>query len=207
MKRTVLTFLFLVFGFLTFCGLSLDAADAAVGEKAPDFTLPDSNGKNHTLSDYSGKIVVLEWLNHGCPFVQKHYNGGNMQELQRMAGEKGIVWFSVISSAPGKQGYCTPDEANEITQEKNASPAAVLLDPEGKVGKSYGAKTTPHMYIIDKEGVLVYNGAIDDIRSTNLEDIAKAKNHVRMALDELLAGKEISVKTSEPYGCSVKYKE
>lgn len=207
MKRTVWTFLFLVFGFLTFCTLSLDAADAAVGEPAPDFTLPDSNGKNHTLSDYSGKIVVLEWLNHGCPFVQKHYNSGNMQELQRMAGEKGIVWFSVISSAPGKQGYCTPDEANETVREKNASPAAVLLDPEGTVGKMYGAKTTPHMYIIDKEGVLVYNGAIDDIRSTNVEDIAKAKNYVRMALDELLAGKEVSVKTSEPYGCSVKYKE
>jgi hypothetical protein len=206
MKRTVLVSFFLVFGFIAISSVSLDAAESAVGESAPDFTLPDSNGTSHTLSDYAGKIVVLEWLNHGCPFVRKHYNSGNMQKLQKMADEKGIIWFSIISSAPGKQGYCTPTQANEITREKNASPAAVLLDPEGAVGKMYGAKTTPHMFIIDKEGRLVYNGAIDDIRSTNVDDLVQAKNYVRMALDELLAGKDVSVKTSQPYGCSVKYK-
>jgi peroxiredoxin len=207
MKRSVLISLFLVFGFSAISSVTLAAAEAVVGESAPDFTLPDSNGANHTLSDYAGKIVVLEWLNHGCPFVQKHYNSGNMQRLQRTAEEKGVIWFSIISSAPGKQGYCTPEQANEIAREKNASPAAVLLDPDGTVGKMYGAKTTPHMFIIDKEGVLVYNGGIDDIRSTNVDDIAKAKNYVQMALDELLEGKEVSVNTSQPYGCSVKYKD
>ncbi len=207
MNRTVLLFLSMVFGFVAICSLSLSAEEAVIGESAPDFTLPDSDGKNHTLSDYAGKVVVLEWLNHGCPFVQKHYNSDNMQKLQRMANEKGIIWFSVISSAPGKQGYCTAEQANEITREKNAAPAAVLLDPEGTVGKMYGAKTTPHMFIIDREGRLVYNGAIDDNRSTSLDDVAKAKNYVRMALDELLAGKDVSVNTSQPYGCSVKYKD
>jgi hypothetical protein len=188
-------------------GASLSAAEAVVGDQAPNFTLPDSNGGNRSLSDCAGKIVVLEWLNHGCPFVRNHYNTGNMQKLQRMAKEEGIVWFSIISSAPGKQGYCTPEEANEITRQKHASPAAVLLDPDGTVGKMYGAKTTPHMFIIDKEGVLVYNGAIDDTRTTNPDDLSRAKNYVRMALEELLAGKEVSIKTSRPYGCSVKYKD
>ncbi len=207
MKRTVWMFLGLTFGLMALSGVFLGAAEAVVGEPAPDFTLPDSNRGNRSLSDYAGKIVVLEWLNHGCPFVQNHYNTGNMQKLQRMAKEKGIIWFSIISSAPGKQGYCTAAQANEITREKNASPAAVLLDPDGTVGKMYGAKTTPHMFIIDKEGMLVYNGAIDDTRTTDPDALAKAKNYVRMALDELLAGKEVSIKTSQPYGCSIKYKD
>ncbi len=206
MKRTILTSLFILFGFLAILSLSSHAAEAEVGKAVPDFTLPDSHGKSHSLSDYAGKIVVLEWLNHGCPFVQKHYDSGHMQKLQKTYTEKGVVWFSIISSAPGKQGYCTPEQAVEITKEKSAVPTAVLLDPEGNVGKSYGAKTTPHMFIISKEGILVYNGAIDDIRSTDVDDVAKAQNYVQMALDELLAGKEISVKTSQPYGCSVKYK-
>lgn len=182
------------------------AAETSIGETAPDFTLPDSNGNTRSLSDYRGKIVVLEWLNHGCPFVQKHYNSGNMQKLQKAYTSKGIVWFSIISSAPGKQGYMTPEEATKAVQQKKAAPTAVLLDPEGTVGKLYGAKTTPHMFIIDSDGVLVYNGGIDDIRSTNPADIDKAKNYVQMALDELLSGKEVTVKTSQPYGCSVKYK-
>ncbi len=203
MKTTV----WMAFGLMVFSGVFLGAAEAVVGEQAPDFTLPDSNGGNCSLSDYAGKIVVLEWLNHGCPFVQNHYNTGNMQKLQRMAKEKGIVWFSIISSAPGKQGYCTPEQANEITQKKNASPAAVLLDPDGTAGKMYGAKTTPHMFIIDKKGMLVYNGAIDDTRTTDPDALAKAKNYVQIALEELLAGKEVSIKTSQPYGCSVKYKD
>jgi len=206
MKRTILTSVFILFGFLTILPFYSHAAEAEIGKTAPDFTLPDSHGKSHSLSDYAGKIVVLEWLNHGCPFVQKHYESGNMQKLQKTYKEKGVVWFSIISSAPGKQGYCTPEQAVEITREKSAVPTAVLLDPEGTVGKSYGAKTTPHMFIISKEGILVYNGAIDDIRSTNIDDVNKAQNYIQMALDELLAGKDVSVKTSQPYGCSVKYK-
>jgi peroxiredoxin len=206
MKRTILAFVFLCFGFFAILTMALFSAEAEIGKAAPGFTLPDSFGKNHSLSDYTGKVVVLEWLNHGCPFVKKHYDSGNMQKLQKMAKEKGVVWFSIISSAPDKQGYSTPEQANEKAQELKAKPLAILLDPEGKVGKLYDAKTTPHMYIIDKEGLLVYNGGIDDIRSANVDDIAKAKNYVLLALEELLSGKEVSVKTSQPYGCSVKYK-
>jgi peroxiredoxin len=206
MKKTFLAFVLVSFGFLATLTMASFSAEAEIGKAAPDFTLPDSLGKNHTLSDYAGKIVVLEWLNHGCPFVVKHYDSGNMQKLQKMAKEKDVVWFSIISSAPGKQGYSTPEQASETAKEKNAMPRAVLLDPEGTVGKLYDAKTTPHMYIINKEGLLVYNGGIDDIRSTNVDDIAKAKNYVLSALEELLAGNEVSVKTSRPYGCSVKYK-
>lgn len=206
MKRGPLLAVTLFAGFFLVLSLLAPAAEAVVGKSAKDFTLPDSTGKIHSLSDYKGKIVVLEWLNHGCPFVKKHYNSGNMQKLQKMYAEKGIVWFSIVSSAPGKQGYMTPEEAVESVKHHIASPKAVLLDPEGTVGKLYGAKTTPHMFIIDSAGNLVYNGGIDDIRSTNPDDIAKAKNYVRMALDELLAGKEVSVQTSQPYGCSVKYK-
>lgn len=182
------------------------ASELTVGEPAPDFTITDSNGKSHTLSQYKNKIIVVEWLNHDCPFVGKLYNSGKMQELQKTYAEKGVVWFSIISSAPGKQGYCTPEQANELAQEKEAAPTAILLDPDGEVGKLYGAKTTPHMFIINVDGVLVYNGGIDDIRSTKVEDIAKAKNYVHIALDELLAGNEVSIQTSQPYGCTVKYK-
>jgi peroxiredoxin len=207
MKRMILASVFFLFVFSAALALATNQMEAEIGKSAPDFTLPDSNGKSHSLSDYKGKIVVLEWLNHGCPFVKKHYNSGNMQALQKAYAEKGVIWFSIISSAPGKQGYCTPEQANEVIKEKNAAPAALLLDPEGSVGKLYGAKTTPHMFIINKEGELVYNGGIDDIRSTDVEDVAKAKNYVQIALDELLAGKEITDKSSQPYGCSVKYKD
>jgi hypothetical protein len=206
MKRVIFLTLSVLVGFLLALAPLAQAAEALVDKPAPDFTLPDSNGKNHSLSDYKGKIVVLEWLNHGCPFVKKHYNSGQMQKLQETYGKKGVIWFSIISSAPGKQGYCTPEQANELIKEKKAAPTALLLDPDGEVGKLYGAKTTPHMYIITSDGVLVYNGAIDDIRSTNVEDIAKAKNYVQIGLDEVMAGKEVSTKTSVPYGCSVKYK-
>ncbi len=206
MKKGVLLAATVFVGFFLILSQVAPAAEAMVGKPAEDFTLPDSTGKTHSLSDYKGKIVVLEWLNHGCPFVKKHYNSGNMQKLQKMYAEKGVIWFSIVSSAPGKQGYMTPEEATESLQKHEASPKALLLDPEGTVGKLYGAKTTPHMFIIDSAGNLVYNGGIDDIRSTNLDDIAKAKNYVQMALDELLAGKDVSVQTSQPYGCSVKYK-
>jgi peroxiredoxin len=206
MKRGFSIAVSMLAGFFLVLSPLSPASNAIVGKPAPGFSLPDSTGKTHSLSDYKGKIIVLEWLNHGCPFVRKHYNSGNMQKLQKTYGAKGVIWFSIISSAPGKQGYMTPEEATESVQQKNAAPKAVLLDPEGTVGKLYGAKTTPHMFIIDSDGVLVYNGGIDDIRSTNTDDIAKAKNYVQMALDELLAGKEVTVQTSQPYGCSVKYK-
>lgn len=206
MKRGVLITVSMLAGFFLVLSALAIAAETPVGKQAPDFSLPDSTGKTHSLSDYKGKIIVLEWLNHGCPYVKKHYNSGNMQKLQKTYAAKGVIWFSIISSAPGKQGYQTPEEATETVKQKNAAPKAVLLDPEGTVGKLYGAKTTPHMFIIDSDGILVYNGGIDDIRSTNIDDIAKAKNYVHIALDELLAGKEVTVKTSQPYGCSVKYK-
>lgn len=206
MKREVLITVSMLAGFFLVLSALAIAAETPVGKPAPDFSLPDSTDKTHSLSDYKGKIIVLEWLNHGCPYVKKHYNSGNMQKLQKTYAAKGVIWFSIISSAPGKQGYQTPEEATETVKQKNAAPKAVLLDPEGTVGKLYGAKTTPHMFIIDSDGILVYNGGIDDIRSTNIDDIAKAKNYVQIALDELLAGKEVTVKTSQPYGCSVKYK-
>lgn len=207
MKRVIFLTLSMFVGFLLALAPLAQASEAQVDKPAPDFTLPDSNGKSHSLSDYKGKIVVLEWLNHGCPFVKKHYNSGQMQKLQKTYAKKGVIWLSIISSAPGKQGYSTPEQANEQIKEKKAAPTALLLDPDGNVGKLYGAKTTPHMYIITSDGVLVYNGAIDDIRSSKVEDIAKAKNYVQIGLDEALAGKEVSTKTSVPYGCSVKYKE
>ncbi len=206
MKKGILIIGTMLTGFFLILSPLASAAEAQVGNPAKDFSLPDSTGKTHSLSDYRGKIIVLEWLNHGCPYVKKHYNSGNMQKLQKTYAAKGVIWFSIVSSAPGKQGYMTPEEATETVKQKNASPKAVLLDPEGNAGKLYGAKTTPHMFIIDSDGILVYNGGIDDIRSTSTDDIDKAKNYVQMALDELLAGKDVSVRTSQPYGCSVKYK-
>ncbi len=205
MKKTALSGL-IVWAFMAaLAAPHIQAADAVIGEKAPDFTAADSNGKSHTLASYKGKIVVLEWLNHQCPFVKKHYGSGHMQELQKTYTGKGVIWLSVISSAPGKQGYSTPEEANSVTKEKGAAPTAVLLDPQGIVGKLYSAKTTPHMFIINADGILVYNGAIDDTPSTDISDMGKAKNYVQSALDELQAGKPVSVATSQPYGCSVKY--
>lgn len=181
------------------------AADAVVGQPAPPFTLTDTTGKNRSLEELRGKFVVLEWINHECPFVQKHYNSGNMQKLQKKWVDQGVVWFSINSSAPGKQGNYPPAKWNELTREVNASPTAVLLDPDGTVGRAYGAKTTPHMYVIDPEGTLIYAGGIDDKPSTDPGDIATARNHVDMALTEATAGKQVAVASSTPYGCSVKY--
>ena len=180
-------------------------ADAVVGQPAPAFTLTGTDGKPHALADYQGKYVVLEWINHDCPFVKKHYGSGNMQKLQKKYTEQGVVWLSVNSSAPGKQGNYPPEQANALTKEKNAAPTALLLDPDGTVGKAYGAKTTPHMYVIDPKGTLVYAGGIDDKPSTDPADIAAARNHVDQALGEALAGKPVTVASSTPYGCSVKY--
>ncbi len=186
---------------------SLFAADKAeIDKPAPNFTLTDSNGNEHSLSDFEGKYVVLEWINFDCPFVKKHYDGDNMQMLQKKYTEKDVVWLAICSSAEGKQGYFDNDEINKRIADHNAAMTGYLIDESGEVGKMYAAKTTPHMYIIDMEGVLVYAGGIDDRKSTSIADIKGATNYVSQALDELLAEKEVSVKVSSPYGCSVKYK-
>ncbi|MDI6401905.1 thioredoxin family protein [Balneolaceae bacterium ANBcel3] len=202
--RFSLVFLFL-FSFTVHSLSALERRPVEPGKKAPDFTLKDANGKSHTLSDYEGKIIVLEWLNHECPFVVKHYASGNMQKLQETFKDKGVVWFSIISSAPGEQGYLTPEQAKSVTREKKAKPRAVLLDPEGKVGRAYQARVTPHMYIIDSSGFLSYIGAIDDKPSTNVEDVETARNYVSEALDLLLDGRSVNTTTTQPYGCTVKY--
>jgi peroxiredoxin len=183
----------------------LDAHAARVGEPAPDFTATDTHGQSQKLSQYRGKFVVLEWHNRDCPFTRKHYASGNMQRLQKQWTAKGVVWFTVISSAPGEQGYITGAAENAYLREMNAAPTAVLLDPQGELGHLYDAKTTPHMFVINPEGVLIYNGAIDDKATTDESDISGAKNYVSVALEEAMAGKPVSQPTSRPYGCSVKY--
>ncbi len=180
------------------------SAAPVVGKPAPNFKLADANGKAVTLSDFRGKTVVLEWHNPGCPFVKKHY-GGNMQKTQAAAAKDGVVWLTINSGAPGKQGHMSGAEAKALVAKVGAKPAAYLLDPRGVVGKAYDAKTTPHMYIIDAKGTLVYAGGIDDKPTANVADIAGARNHVLAALSELKAGKAVSVAASRPYGCSVKY--
>ncbi len=204
MKKTIYSVIFLTAMLMS---VTITAADKAeIDKPAPDFTLTDTNGKSHSLSDFKGKYVVLEWINFGCPFVRKHYNSGNMQKLQKTYTGKDVVWLSICSSGEGKQGYMEADDINEELEDKAAAMTAYLVDASGKVGKMYGAKTTPHMYIIDPEGVLVYAGGIDDIPSTDTDDIETAKNYVSVNLDLLLEGKEIDTKVSKPYGCGVKYK-
>jgi peroxiredoxin len=176
-----------------------------VGKAAPAFSVADTNGKTHSLSQYKGKWVVLEWLNHDCPYVRKHYGTGTMQALQKKYVDKGVVWLSVVSSAPGNQGHFSNEKANELTKEKNASPSAVLIDPSGTVGRTYHARTTPHMFVIDPKGTLLYMGGIDDKPSAKPADIEGARKHVDIALQEAMAGKPVSVPSSQPYGCSVKY--
>ncbi|MCU0342521.1 MAG: thioredoxin family protein [Ignavibacterium sp.] len=189
---------------LMFC-VNAYSQDAKLNELAPNFKLVDSNNKEHSLSDFKDKVVVLEWINFDCPFVQKHYNSKNMQSLQLKYTKQDVIWLTVCSSNKGKQGNFNNDEINKRIKNHNAKMTAYLVDADGKVGKMYGAKTTPHMYIINKDGKLVYAGGIDDKASTDLEDIKGAKNYVSLALDELLAGKNVSVQSSKPYGCSVKY--
>jgi len=181
------------------------AAKVKIGQPAPDFTLRDAEGNKRSLSEFKDETVVLEWHNKGCPFVKKHYREGDMQSLQKNFTEKGVVWLTIISSAKGKQGYMTGEEARAHFEEVDASPTAVLLDPDGEVGKLYGAKTTPHMYVIDKNGVLQYNGAIDDNPSSDTDDIQGAKNFVAGALNDVMAGKRVANPVTRPYGCSVKY--
>ena len=176
-----------------------------VGEMAPNFTGTDSNGKTHQLIDFKGKSVVLEWVNFECPFVKKHYKSGNMQSLQKKYTGEDVIWLSVNSSAKGKQGYLTPEEANTSMKERNAAPTAMLLDSTGEIGKMYNAKTTPHMFVINTEGKIVYMGAIDDNDSSNPEDAKTANNYVATALDAIKSGSAITVASTDPYGCSVKY--
>lgn len=180
-------------------------AEPQVGEPAPDFTAVDSNGKSHKLSDLKGKTVVLEWTNHLCPYVGKHYGEGNMQKLQKDATKDGVVWLSVISSAPGLQGHVTPEKANELTESRDAAPSAVLLDEKGEIGKKYNARTTPHMFVIDANGELVYKGAIDDQPSANPDSLKGARNYLTGALQAVAAGKPAEPDSTRPYGCSVKY--
>ncbi len=181
------------------------AQEAQVGQSAPEFTLQAADGETHSLSDFEGKYVVLEWLNFGCPFVQKHYESGNMQQLQETYTEKDVVWLSIVSSAEGKQGYYPPAEMVAQKEKHNGSMTAILMDSSGDVGQAYGAQVTPHMYLINPEGQLVYKGGIDDKPTTDTADIEGATNYVVMALEQAMSGEEVEVKTAEPYGCTVKY--
>lgn len=180
-------------------------ATAKIDEQAPEFTLTDSNGTAHALSDFRGKTVVLEWTNAECPFVVKHYGPGNMQRQQAAATEGGAIWLTINSGAPGKQGHVDGAGANAIVAESSGKQTAYLLDNDGKVGRIYGAKTTPHMYVIDGEGVLRYIGAIDSNPSGDPADIADAKQYVELALADLAAGRPVATPLTQPYGCSVKY--
>lgn len=193
---------------LMLIGLLVTASVSAkpeIGAPAPAFTGTDTSGQSWSLDDLQGKTVVLEWTNHDCPYVRKHYSGGNMQALQREATGNGILWLSVISSAPGKQGHVSPAEADALTRQRDAAPTAVLLDPDGTIGRAYGAQTTPHLFVIDGSGTLVYMGGIDDQPTTDPADIAGATNYVSAALADLAAGEPVRAPVTRPYGCSVKY--
>jgi len=181
------------------------AGVAKVSETAPAFTTTATNGRSVSLADQRGKIVILEWTNHDCPYVRKHYDSGNMQTLQKEITAQGVVWLTLISSSPGTQGYVSPKEADELTASRKANPTSVLLDPSGAVGKAYGATNTPHMYIVDKAGLLVYAGAIDDRPTTRRADIQGAHNYVRAALDDMAAGRAVQTPVTRAYGCTVKY--
>jgi peroxiredoxin len=181
------------------------AAVAKVGEAAPAFAIDATTGKSVSLADQRGKLVVLEWTNHDCPYVRKHYETGNMQALQKETTAQGVVWLTVISSSPGTQGYVTAKQADELTTSRKASPTSVLLDPTGVAGKAYGASNTPHMYLIDKNGLLVYAGAIDDRPTTRRADVQGAQNYVRAALEDVAAGRAVRTPVTRAYGCTVKY--
>lgn len=182
-------------------------AQGRVGASAPAFTATDSNGQTHSLSQYHGKYVVLEWHNQGCPYTRKHYVSGNMQNLQKEWTAKGVVWFTVISSAPGQQVYVTPPQENAYLDKMHASPTAVLMDSDGKVGHLYNAKTTPQMVVINPEGNLIYEGAIDNKPTPDVDDIRGADNFVNDALTAAMAGKPVATPFTRPYGCSVKYRD
>jgi peroxiredoxin len=189
----------------SFFAASVVFAAPEVGQPAPDFTLTDSNGETHSLADFRGKHVVLEWLNHDCPFVRKFYGPGQMQAWQKEVTDAGDVWLVINSSAVGKQGHLTPAAANEISQSKNAAHTALLLDHDGQVGRAFGARVTPHMYVINAEGVLVYNGAIDSISSANSADIEKAEPHAMAAWNASREGIPVERAVTRAYGCGIKY--
>lgn len=181
-------------------------AAPAIGQPAPSFAAVDSKGQQVKLADLKGKVVVLEWTNHECPYVQKHYASSNMQNLQKQAKGAGVVWLSVISSAPGEQGHVAGARADELTASRQALPTAVLLDAQGAIGKSYDARTTPHMFVIDAKGILRYAGGIDSIATNKAADIAKADPLFKTALASVLKGENVAQAVTRPYGCSVKYK-
>lgn len=194
---------------LSVAALALSATAAyavpTIGQPAPAFSAVDTTGKTRSLAEFKGKTVVLEWTNDGCPYVKKHYGAGNMQKLQQDAAAEGTVWLTIISSAPGKQGYVDGAGADKLTTSRGAKPAAVLLDPKGDVGRAYEAQTTPHMFVIDKTGVLRYMGAIDDQPSTEATSVPKARSYVREALAAVKTGAKVAEAATDPYGCSVKY--
>ncbi|MET4699451.1 peroxiredoxin [Constrictibacter sp. MBR-5] len=181
------------------------AGTAAVGEPAPDFQAVDTNGKPVKLSDYRGKTVVLEWTNHECPFVRKHYNADNMQGLQKTTTGDGAVWLTIVSSAEGEQGYVTPVEANKIIDEEKAAPTAKILDPKGDIGRAYGAQVTPHMYVVDAQGNLAYAGAIDDKPSTKVADVKTARPYLKEAYTAVTKGETPDPSLTRAYGCTIKY--
>ncbi|HKK20224.1 MAG TPA: thioredoxin family protein [candidate division Zixibacteria bacterium] len=176
-----------------------------VDQPAPDFTLTDANGNKHSLSDYKGKYVVLEWINFGCPFVKAQYASGNMQSLQKKYTDEGVVWLTICSSAKGKQGYFTGEELRDQIKEHHSNATAYLIDADGSVGRTYEAKATPNMYVINPQGTLIYAGAIDDTPTTDASAVPKSTNYVSLALNASMKGDPVPVKTSQPYGCSVKY--
>jgi peroxiredoxin len=185
--------------------VSLSAYAARVGTPAAAFTGTDSHGQTHNLADYRGKFVVLEWTNHDCPFTKKQYNSGNMQALQKQWTAKGVVWLTILSSAPGQDGYMTASDENAWMAKVHAAPTAAILDSSGTIGHEYEAKTTPHMFIIDPSGKLIYEGAIDDHPTTSVADVPASKNYVSAALDQAMSGRTVAVAYTRPYGCSVKY--
>lgn len=187
--------------------VSGNAQTARVNAPAPGFTATDSHGQSHSLDQYHGKYVVLEWHNQGCPYTRKHYESGNMQNLQKEWTEKGVVWFTVISSAPGTQGYVTAPQENDYLARMHADPTAALLDPDGKLGRLFNAKTTPDMYVIDPQGKLIYSGAIDNRPTTDTSDIQGADNYVNDALSAAMSGKSVAMPYTRAYGCSVKYRD
>ena len=185
--------------------VALPVTATSVGQPAPEFSAPDLQGKPVKLSDFKGKFVVLEWVNPECPYVRRHYNSGNMPELQKEVATKGVVWLAVNSSSPSSGEFTPPEQMAKWLAEKGGAPRATLIDKDGQVGRAYGARTTPHMYVVDPEGKLIYAGAIDDKRWASTEETKSARNHVRAALGEAMAGKPVSVAATSPYGCSVKY--
>lgn len=191
--------------FLGWTGLSAVFAQVIAGDTAPDFTLSDSSGQERSLADFKGSYVVLEWVNPECPFFKKYYGSGNMQRLQKIYTAKGVAWLSMASSAPGLQGHYDSEAWQKVTAEKKTHPTAVLLDPAGTVGRLYGARTTPHMFVINPEGKVIYSGAIDSTASPYPEDIAGSENYVAKALDEAMSGQVVSTPSTKSYGCSIKY--